>query len=119
MSDLPDFDGEPVSRSLVRVTKAGDGLSEALKLSPEPLHPNEKVYLLLETTVSQINHKRKVRVVDEDTDEVEITWDRVHTLEAESAARLSDKEAQPHLARAAKEVQKRRDELAGQEALEV
>jgi len=116
MSDLPDFEGEPVSRSLVRVTKAGDGLSEALKLSPEPIHLNEKVYLLLETSCAQVNHKRKVHHLD---DEVEITWDRVQTLEAEGAARLSDKEAQPYLARAAKAAQKRRDELAGQEAMDV
>jgi hypothetical protein len=98
------------------VVKAGDGLSEALKLSPEPLHPNEKVYLLLETNVSQINHKRNTKTVD---GEEESTWDRVHTLEAEGAARLSDKEAQPFLARQYAANKKRRDELAGQEALEV
>ncbi|MDQ1429196.1 MAG: hypothetical protein QOK39_2672 [Acidimicrobiaceae bacterium] len=56
-TDLPDFDGFEVRRSAVRITKAGDGLSEALKVQPRALHYGDEVFYILRGKVAQVNHK--------------------------------------------------------------
>lgn len=54
---LKRFEGETVATSTVRVTKAGDGLSEALKLEPVAIKRGSEVFLVLRCTVEQVNHK--------------------------------------------------------------
>ena len=39
---LPEFEGRAVVRSAVKITRAGDGLSEALKLEPTALHHGDE-----------------------------------------------------------------------------
>ena len=72
---LPSFEGHPVARATVRITKAGDGLSEAMKLEPEALEHGEEVFFVLKGKVRQINHKP---LSGEDEDYLV----RVHTVEA-------------------------------------
>lgn len=36
--ELPAFEGEQVRASAVKVTKAGDGLDEALEIEPQAFH---------------------------------------------------------------------------------
>lgn len=79
---LPAFEGVPVVRSTVRITRAGDGLSEALKLDPVALHHADEVLFVLRGVVSQVNHKP-------DGSESDVLV-RVHTVEAVEIAMVGD-----------------------------
>lgn len=81
---LPSFEDTPVVRSSVRITKAGDGLSEALKFEPEALHYRQQVYFVLRGEVTQINHRPATN--DEDDD----LMVRVHTVEAREIALVTE-----------------------------
>lgn len=74
---LSPFDGRPVLRSTIQVTKAGDGLSEALKVDPKELHHDEEVYVVLKCRVSRVLFKP----LEKDSEYLI----RVHTLEAGDA----------------------------------
>jgi len=73
---LPSFENNPVAKATVRITKAGDGLSESMKLDPQPLHYGEEVFFVLRGRVRQINH-RPLSTADGDF------MVRQHTVEAE------------------------------------
>lgn len=79
--DLGSFDGAPVLATSIRITNAGDGLSKALAVDPQIIHPDEKIYVVLETTCAQITFKPV-----KDTDGML----RLHTLSA-GAATIVDK----------------------------
>jgi hypothetical protein len=72
-STLPDFEGHEVRRSALRITKAGDGLSDALKL---------EVFFVLKGVVTQVNHKPDGKVEDGEVDELV----RLHTVDATEVA---------------------------------
>lgn len=72
MVALPDFEGQGVDRSAIRITKAGDGLSAALEFQPVALHLGQRVYFVLAGEVAQINHK------PDSKDDVLV---RLHTIE--------------------------------------
>lgn len=78
MSDLTPFDGTPVVRATIQITKAGDGLSEAMKVEPRELHLDDEVYVVLKTTVSRVLFKP----LEKDDASLLV---RVHTLEAGDA----------------------------------
>lgn len=73
---LPSFENNPVAKATVRITKAGDGLSESMKLDPQPLHYGEEVFFVLRGRVRQINH----RPLSTDDGDFMV---RQHTVEAE------------------------------------
>jgi hypothetical protein len=102
MHDLPDFDGIEVTRSAVRITKAGDGLSEALKVQPKALHYGDEVYYVLKGTVEQINHKG-------DPDD---GLTRVHTVAASSITEVDPKLAEKLLNNAAEALARVKAEAA-------
>lgn len=54
MSDLTEFEGADVTGSRIVITKAGDGLSDALKVEPVELHKGEIVHFILRGRVRKI-----------------------------------------------------------------
>lgn len=72
-SPLGAFEGRDIVGVKVRITNAGDGLSKAMNIEPEVLHPGDTVFVVLEAEVDSIQHKRV-----KDTDVLE----RVQTLKA-------------------------------------
>lgn len=57
MSEIPklgEFDGKPIVSTNVAITRAGDGLSEAMKTEPRVLHLGEKVYIVIEAEVMKV-----------------------------------------------------------------
>lgn len=72
---LTDFEGDPVVQSRVKVTRAGDGLSSALAVEPRKWHRGDRVTLILDAEVTEVNHKGLTK----DTPDVLV---RVHTLVA-------------------------------------
>lgn len=72
-TDLHAFEGRKVVATSIKVTKAGDGLSPALKVEPVEYELGEVVYLVLKTTVGAVGYKPS-----KDNPEASI---RQHTLE--------------------------------------
>lgn len=60
---MEPFDGQPVIRTAVKITRAGDGLSEALGADGVPLHLGQEVNVLLGCVVVGAD----VRPVDKET----------------------------------------------------
>lgn len=70
---LSPFEGNEVVGTSIKVTKAGDGLSAALKVEPAEYELGEKIFVVLETTVADIHFPKS-----KDNAEARI---RAHTLE--------------------------------------
>lgn len=81
---LGQFDGRPVTRTSIKVTNAGDGLSEALEVDPKEFHLDDEVFVVLRTRVSKVEH----RALDDDADG---PIERAHVLKA-GAATIVDKD---------------------------
>jgi hypothetical protein len=54
---LPKFEGKEVTGAQVRITGAGDSLSEALEVEPVALHYGQEVTYVIKTKVEQVNHR--------------------------------------------------------------
>lgn len=104
---LPLFEDETVTNARVKITNAGDGLSDALKISPEALHIGDDAYYLIRGEVTQVAHVTKDDVLT-----------RVHTVKASAATKVDGKVAEKMLAAAADELEKAKAEAAGQLALD-
>lgn len=74
MTLLNPHEGRDVTQATVRVTNAGDGLSDALGVAPVEYHIGDRVFVVLETTCSRVAHE-----LIKDTDVLR----RVHTLRAD------------------------------------
>jgi hypothetical protein len=96
-------------RSAVKITRAGDGLSEALKLEPTALHHSDEVYFVLRGEVTQVNHRPSSREED--------NLVRVHTVEAQEIAMVDGSAVEKLLADERLRVKKLKDEEAGREPL--
>jgi hypothetical protein len=107
---LPSFEGLPVVRSAVRITRAGDGLSEALKLDPRALHRGEEVFFVLKGTVDQVNF----RPVSQEEDGLLI---RVHTVRASEIALVDPGQVEHFLASERLRIKRLQDEAASREPL--
>ena len=107
---LPEFEGRAVVRSAVKITRAGDGLSEALKLEPTALHHGDEVFFVLRGAVTQVNHRPNSREEDD-------LLVRVHTVEAQEIAMVGHVEVDSLLAAERDRVKKLKDEEAGREPL--
>lgn len=88
---LPSFERKPVKKITVKVTNAGDGLSEALRFEPRPLRIGEEVDILIRGRVVAINHKNTA----DEGDDVEI--ERVQTIKAAEVAFVDREDAEPLL----------------------
>jgi hypothetical protein len=76
---LGTFDGADVIRTRIAVTRAGDGLSEAMKVDPQLMHLGEEIYVVLRCNVA------KIRFEDADP-KAPGDLCRVHVLSAGDAA---------------------------------
>jgi len=52
--DLGEFEGRKITKTTIAVTKAGDGLSTAMKIDPVLLHQGDRVYVVLECNVGKV-----------------------------------------------------------------
>lgn len=110
--ELPDFEGEKVEGALIRITNAGDGLTEALEVAPRALHRNDIAYFLIRGKVDQVNHKTAKATKYKDERVV-----RVHTIVAEAATEIEDEYAKKILMAAADNLARRKAEIEGQEQI--
>lgn len=53
---LPAFEGRDVMRSTIKITAAGDGLSEPLAIDPQVFHHGDEVYVVLKTECVDVSH---------------------------------------------------------------
>lgn len=72
-TDLGKFDGRDIITTGIKITNAGDGLSQALSVDPQLLHHGEIVHVVLACEVTDVAFKPI-----KDTDRLS----RVHTLRA-------------------------------------
>lgn len=56
MIPLTPFEGVDVIGAKIKITNAGDGLSEALSVEPQAFHHGEKLYVVLEVEVAKVTH---------------------------------------------------------------
>jgi hypothetical protein len=108
VNELPRFEGLPVATAAVRITRAGDGLSEALKIAPKALELGDEVYYVLRGVVRQINHREK-----SDGDIIV----RIHTVEADAITEVDAELAGKLLADAASEIAKAKAAADGQDEI--
>lgn len=101
---LPAFEGLTVHKAALRVTNAGDGLSEALDLEPQALELGDEVCFVLRGKVSQVNHK-----TGKDNAVV-----RLHTVACEAIAPIDPSLADEAIATENERLAKLRDEKNGQ-----
>lgn len=109
---LPKFEGREVRSATVKITKAGDGLSEALKIDPEALRHKERVFFVMEGSVEHINHKPASH--DEDDDGLV----RIHTVEAVKIARVDEADVRALLDAQEAKIREARKAAAEQELKE-
>jgi hypothetical protein len=55
--DLGTFEGRPVRSQVVKVVKTGDGLSEAIAVTPVEMHMGEEVYFAVRGTVTRVGYE--------------------------------------------------------------
>jgi hypothetical protein len=113
--DLGKFDGQDVLTTSIKVTHAGDGLSQAMKVDPALLHMGDTVHVVLECMVADVAFKP----IKDTT-----ALNRVHTLKAGTATMLDVDETdvsellrlQAERIRIAKEAEKGVTRLPGHES---
>lgn len=76
--ELSRFEDHDVLLATIKVTNAGDGLSNALSVEPQEFHLGDKVYVVLETVVKRVEH--------EPMKDAPNARQRVHVLKTESAS---------------------------------
>lgn len=103
------FEGRDVLGSSVKITRAGDGLSDALLVDPVELHHGDEVYLVLRCQVDRVAFDPI-----KDTD----VFSRVHTLRTEEAMIVDRSLVEEHLAGQRDRVQRAKDAGKGQGRLE-
>lgn len=107
MPDLTPFDGREVARTSIAITRAGDGLSEAMKVEPREFHHGDTVYVVLECTVT------KVQFVPFDKADPAGPLSRVHTLAAGVATIVDEELVKAHIAEQADRNLRAREAEAG------
>lgn len=107
MPELTPFEGRDVLRTSIAITRAGVGLSEAMKVEPREFHHGDRVYVVLETTVAKVQH------VPYDKDDEFGPLVRVHSLTAGTATIVDEELVAAHIAAQAERNLKAREEAAG------
>jgi hypothetical protein len=104
MPTLKKFEGRDVVGAAMKITRAGDGLSEALELAPEVFKPGEKVTLVLEGVVADVVYKQVPKTE---------AMKRVHVLRTERIVKIPAADAQGYFVAEAERLSKLRDEAEG------
>jgi hypothetical protein len=105
---LPAFEGHQVQQARVKITNAGDGLSEALKIAPKAHELGDELAFVIRGHVTQVGHQQKA------DDEPTI---RVHTVKAGEATRIDLDVADKMILANREELERLKAEQAGQLAL--
>ena len=105
---LPIFEGQPTTGARVKITNAGDGLSDALDIAPEAHELGDELAFILRGHVTQIAHLQK---------ESHGPLVRVHTVKATDAVRIDLEMAEKSIRANADELERLKAEQAGQLAL--
>lgn len=84
-SGLNPFDGRDVVRSTIKITNAGDGLSEAMAVDPTEYHHGQEVTIVMRGVVSRVGFDPVGDVDDEEGALV-----RVHSIKAGTAVILDE-----------------------------
>ena len=103
---LPEFEDMDVDRAAVKIMKAGDGLSEALRIRPRAFHLGEEVFCALRGVVTSISHVEKGG---------EIT--RVHVVTTQQIELVDHADLDDMLAAAAERRERARASIVGQTVL--
>lgn len=109
---LPKYEGREVVHSSMKITRAGDGLSEALQLAPVALHHDDEVFVVLKGRVIDVQHP-KLKSTDSDEDRLV----RKHVVQTEEITIVDEADVQGALNQAAERLATLRDEAAGREPL--
>jgi hypothetical protein len=104
---LPPFGDQEVHKAAIKMTGAGTGLSEGIKVKPLVLDIGETAYFVIEARCAGVEHT-------EDKDEF-IT--RVHKLHTENMAPISEDIAQQALLAYTREIEGAKAAADGQDAL--
>lgn len=106
---LGSQEGVPVVQAAVSITRAGDGLSDALKLAPEALHYGDRVFFILEGEVTSVTFVP----VSPSANALE----RKHKIVTQNITRVEGTQVQEFLDAEEARLEKLRDEVAGREPL--
>lgn len=109
---LPAYEGREVVHASMKITRAGDGLSEALQLAPVALHHGDEVHLVLKGRVIDVQHPL-LKSTDDDEDRLV----RKHVVQTEEITIVDEGDVQAALNQAAEKLATLRDEAAGREPL--
>lgn len=101
------FEDEDVDQVQVRITNAGDGLSEAMKISPKTFHIDDDFACVLRGKVTQVNHKK----TGKDGEEIIV---RVHTVKATAITEVEIEMAKKILAANAESLARQKAAIDGQ-----
>jgi hypothetical protein len=106
---LEPFEGRPVIGSKVAITKAGDGLSDALSVDPGAFDLGAQVYVVLKCDVQKVRYSEV-----KDTDSLI----REHTFAAEAATIVDAELVADLVAQQVEYTRKRKEEAAGIQSLD-
>lgn len=106
-SGLADFEGKQVLRSTVKVTNAGDGLSDSLNLDPVEYHQGDSGVLVIAYECTQ------VAFAPIDKDDPTGPQKRVHTFKAGTAFTMDDDVMAKALAEQRDKILTAKEEAAG------
>lgn len=109
---LPSYEGREVVHASMKITRAGDGLSEALQLAPVALHHGDLVHVVLKGRVIDVQHPL-LKSTDSDEDRLV----RKHIVATEEITIVDENDVQGALNKAAEHLAALRDEAAGREPL--
>lgn len=102
--DLGSFEGSPVLGTAIKVRNTGDGLSASVKVDPVILRQHDRVYVVMECDVIDVQHP-----IVKDTDGV----CRTAVLRAGNATIVDKDLVASHLAAQAERIQLAREAEAG------
>ena len=106
---LPKFEKRPVVRAAVKITNAGDGLSEAMRLAPESLALGDEVWFVIKGEVSRVAHENAPK------DDHNLV--RVHTVKASDVALVAKDAVQDILLAEQDRIARLREEEEGVQRL--
>lgn len=105
---LEPFDGRDVLRSTIKITNAGDGLSEALKIDPQEFHHGQRLFVVLEVECTKVEY-----APIKDTEALS----RGHSLRASTAAIVDEVLVKQVIDEQRDRIQAARDAAAGVERI--
>lgn len=107
--DLGEFEGQEVVGTTIKITGAGDGLSDALAIDPAEMHHGDEVYVVLKCRVAKVNFPPAPK----DADGVV----REHVLRAGDSAIVDEKLVKKAIDAQAEKIRRAREEAAGVQSL--